>query len=139
MFGLFVSSGMSLSDARASFNRVAHEEPGCVAVSPSLWVLSDEYGRLELFASSEDTRKLSCQTLVIQQVYSGLLNPPTIASFELVEDKFNHDPCRLLGVQIGRTIAGYGFAVYRRTHAAVPARGAPPQISNSQISSGGPQ
>jgi hypothetical protein len=114
LFGFFLLHGTPLGAARMAFNRFLPER-GHVAITPSLWVVSEDYDRMRVFPFAEGTAQLDADVLMIQQTYSGLAEAPRLPGFRLVEDRFIHSPCRILGLTVARTVPGYSYAVYRRT------------------------
>jgi hypothetical protein len=114
LFGFFLAQGTPLAEAGDAFRRHLPAS-GRVGVTPSLWAVSEEYDRMTAFPLAEGAAGLDADVLLVQQNYSGLLAPPELAGFRLVEDRFIPHPCRFLGVKVANTVPGYAYAVYRRT------------------------
>jgi hypothetical protein len=57
--------------------------------------------------------------IVLEQAFTGLREPPDIADFHLVENRFS-TPAMILGYAVGRTPKAYNYAVYRRTQSTIP-------------------
>lgn len=114
LFGFFLTQGVSLDDARRDFARHAGATGGLISVTPSLWVLTEDYDRLRVAPLGLPAERIAGDLFVVQQNYSGRQEPPDIAGFRLVEDRFVRRPCRLFGLPVARTMPGYAFAVYRR-------------------------
>ena len=112
LLGVHLSSGVELQVARRSFNEILAGRTGPVAVTPSLWVLTEDYRRLVVCGSDRDARDCGASILVVQQSYSGSMVPPHIPGFELVRDRFVRTPCAVGGVKLASSVPGYGFAVY---------------------------
>ena len=51
--------------------------------------------------------------LIVGQQFSSKTSPPEVEGFQLVSDHFVRDVPTLLGLKLGRTMPGYGFAVYK--------------------------
>jgi hypothetical protein len=117
LFFFFLSAGVPLSEARRDFARIARipriARPP-VAVTSSLWVLSEDYANLRTLPGGTPAAQIPGDLFVVQQSYSGLREPPAVAGFHLVEEHFVHRSCRLFGLEIARTVPGYGFALYAR-------------------------
>lgn len=118
LFGFFLGQGVPLEEARGAFRRLAPD--GRVAVTPSLWVLAERYDRMTVFPFGSAENHLRGGAAVVQQNYSGRLDPPPLPGFVLVEDRFVRRPCEVLGLRLARTTPGYGFALYRRLAASPP-------------------
>jgi hypothetical protein len=86
-------------------------------VTPSLWVVTEDYDRMTVFPLAEGPRP-GAGAVVIQQSYTGLASPPEVPGYRLVEDHFLPRPGLLLGVRVANTVPGYGYAVYRPDIAA---------------------
>jgi hypothetical protein len=117
LFYFFLSTGVSLDEARREFARIARTARIArppVAVTSSLWVLSEDYALLRALPAATPAERIPGDLFVVQQSYSGLREPPALPGFHLVEEHFVGDACRLFGIEIARTVPGYGFAVYAR-------------------------
>jgi hypothetical protein len=110
LFGLFLTQGVPLAEARAAVRRLPPRAP--LAVTPSLWVVSEDYDRMTVFPLAEGPRP-GAGAVMIQQSYTGLTSPPAIPGYHLVEDRFLPRPGTLLGLRVANTTPGYGYAVYR--------------------------
>lgn len=123
LFGFFLAHGLPLEEAREAFRRVLSEH-GRAGVTPSLWVLSEDYERMIAWPAAYVDQLSGAEVFVTQQNYSGLQAPPELTGFRLVENRFLHRPCEVLGVRLANTVPGYAYAVYRRVEAN-PAAGTP--------------
>ncbi|HSG40946.1 MAG TPA: hypothetical protein VLE27_15005, partial [Thermoanaerobaculia bacterium] len=105
--------GTPLEEARAAFRRIP---PGVqVAVTPSLWVISEEYERMTVFPLAEGP-PAGAGAVIVQQGYTGWTSPPALPGYRLAEDRFVPRPGLLLGVRIANTVPGYGYALYLPLH-----------------------
>lgn len=114
LFGFFLAHGVSLDAARAQLARLVPMARGPVSVTPSLWVLSDDYERLRAVPAGVSAAGLEGDLLIFQQNYTGQSAPSPIEDLRLVEDRFVDRSPRLFGLPVARTVPGYAFAVYRR-------------------------
>jgi hypothetical protein len=114
LFGFFLAHGISLETARAQLARIAPTAHGPISVTPSLWVLSEDYSHLRAVPAGTPAEFLEGDLLILQQNYSGQRVPPRLAGLRLVENHFVERSCHLLGLPVARTVPGYAFAVYRR-------------------------
>jgi hypothetical protein len=110
LFGIFLTQGVPLAEARAAFQRLPAEAR--VAVTPSFWVVAEDYGRMTVFPLAEGPGA-GRDVVMVQQSYTGLTSPPAIPGYHLVENHFLPHPARLLGIKVSNTVPGYGYAIYR--------------------------
>lgn len=108
LFGLFLTQGTPLDEARAAFRRIPPDLR--VAVTPSLWVGSEEYERMTVFPLAEGPP--AAGAVLVQQSYTGWTSPPALPGYRLAENHFVPRPGLLLGVRIASTVPGYGYALY---------------------------
>jgi hypothetical protein len=113
LFGFFLAHGVPLEEARDAFRRILPEH-GRAGVTPSLWVLSEEYERMIAWPAAYVDQLTGAEVFVAQQNYSGRQTPPELPGFRLVENRFLRRPCEVLGVRLANTVPGYAYAVYRR-------------------------
>lgn len=113
LFGFFLYQGVPLDEARAGLRRT-WTEGELVAVTPSLWVAAEEYDRMIVFPFGAGEAPPRGDVAMVQQNYSGRIEPPDLPGFALIEDRFVHRRCEIFGVPLARTTPGYGFALYRR-------------------------
>lgn len=109
LLGLFLAQGVPLAEARGAFRRLPAEAR--VAVTPSLWVVAEDYERMTVFPLAEGPRA-GQDAVMVQQSYTGLTSPPPLPGYHLVENRFLPHPGRLLGIKVANTVPGYGYAVY---------------------------
>jgi hypothetical protein len=119
LFGLFLTQGIPLAEARGGFQRLPVDAR--VAVTPSLWVVAEDYERMTVFPLAEGPRP-GAGAVMIQQSYTGLTSPPPLPGYHLLEDRFLPRPAILLGARVANTVPGYGYAIYRPDLAALPFR-----------------
>ncbi|HEY3569711.1 MAG TPA: hypothetical protein VGP73_17390 [Thermoanaerobaculia bacterium] len=110
LFGLFLTQGIPLAEARGAFRRLPAQAR--VAVTPSLWVVAEDYERMTVFPLAEGPRA-GQDAVMVQQSYTGLTSPPPLPGYRMVENRFLPRPGRLLGIKVANTVPGYGYAVYR--------------------------
>ncbi|HSU82981.1 MAG TPA: hypothetical protein VLR69_11215 [Thermoanaerobaculia bacterium] len=109
LFGLFLTQGVPLTEARGAFQRLPAEAR--VAVTPSLWVVAEDYQRMTVFPLAEGPRA-GQDAVMVQQSYTGLTSPPDLPGYRLTENRFLPLPGRLLGIKVANTVPGYGYAIY---------------------------
>jgi hypothetical protein len=109
LFGLFLTQGVPLADARAAFHRLPRAAR--VAVTPSLWVVAEDYDRMTIFPMA-DGPPPGAGAVLVQQSYTGLASPPALPGYRLAENHFIPRPGRLLGLRVANTVPGYGYALY---------------------------
>jgi hypothetical protein len=109
LFGLFLTQGVPLADARAAFHRLPRTAR--VAVTPSFWVVAEDYDRMTVF-SMADGPPPGAGAVLVQQSYTGLTSPPALPGYRLAENHFIPHPGRILGLRIANTVPGYGYALY---------------------------
>jgi len=80
-------------------------------VTGSFWSLSEDYHRMYLYDWPEGPKE-GTASIFFQQRYSGMLTPPEIPGCVLANNQFSSAVPRLLGVKLGNTMPGYGYAVY---------------------------
>jgi hypothetical protein len=114
LLAIFLRSGVPFAAARSAYARLAEHTTGPVAITPSFWVLAEDYDRMEVILDALHAGARP-GAMMVQQSYSGLLEPPQVPQFMLLEDRFAHRPYQLLGITIAHSLPGYGFAIYRRT------------------------
>lgn len=123
LFSIYLSSGMSLRDARQSLSQTGFDKDGLTGIDVHVLCLTDNLKSLRILCTADPNAGMwSYHALVKCQQNSGMLQPPEYAGFELIADHFRREPPRFLGIRVGNTIPGYAFAVYR----AKPASGAKP-------------
>lgn len=134
LFFFFLSAGVPLDEARRDFARIARSAQPPVAVTSSLWVLSEDYADLRALPFGTPAERIPGSLFVVQQSYSGLREPPAVPGFHLTEERFVRRSCRLFGIEIARTVPGYGFAVYARggRSGEEPAQ-PPPQLGGGEV------
>ena len=130
-FGAYLADGTDFDTGKESFGSILNSVPNHdrIGIDDGLWALASDhsdFARLYQWNSrvrdySEDnTRNL----VVTRQMYSntfpsGSLSPASKISDPkrgidhlLVCDYFNHKEPKLAGIRYGRSVPGYGFAVY---------------------------
>ena len=69
--------------------------------------------RLVSFAGANSTPERLPRWRIEQQTYRGAQSPPSLAGYELVENRFGRG-VKILGVPVSRTPGGWEYAVFRR-------------------------
>jgi hypothetical protein len=118
LFGLFLKSGMSFEDSRASLSRLRSENAGIIAVSSSLWLQFDDLSCIRLVPNEADwTRDPGTmqryRIIVLQQYKSSRTTPEILSRYRIVENSFVERPVSIFGLRIANSFPGYQFAVYR--------------------------
>lgn len=110
----FLEEGQSFYEVREAFGKVMREHPDKdirFGVTGSFWSLSEDYHRMYLYSWPEKPKE-GTAFIFFQQRYSGLLTPPEIPGCSLTNNEFSSAVPKLLGVKLGNTMPGYGYAVY---------------------------
>jgi hypothetical protein len=112
LFPRYYQEGMSLDEARSTFDRVVGVTQDDVGVSTALWMLTEDYGRLHVLHASDIGRSLdtSARFLIWQQVQLGRLEPPRMPGFRLILNHYRPGPVRLAGIKLATAVPGYQFA-----------------------------
>lgn len=110
LYPFFLNHGMKYLQARARLQEIRESWPGKIELDGGLFTLTEDYHNLAFTIDGPRQAPLA----VVQQVNRGLLSPPKLENYELVEDHFSRVVPSLFGVRIGNTVGGYNFAVYRR-------------------------
>jgi len=118
LFPTYNRQGMPLSEARDLFQQIEQRAPANTIffVTNSLWLLSEDYGRLRPFSPDlpEAYQKQNVPSVVfLQQNYLPFRQAPD-AMGNLVREKnwFRTGKPSLFSVPLAGTIPGYQFAVY---------------------------
>ncbi|HXO28205.1 MAG TPA: hypothetical protein VOA80_12725 [Thermoanaerobaculia bacterium] len=111
LFGIFLGQGVSLAAARGEVSYWVSAARGKIAVTSSLWVLSEDYRRLEILVGPAGPE---VETVVLQQNYSGRLTPPELPGFTLRRNTFRPSACRVFGLLLANTVPGYSYGLYTR-------------------------
>ncbi|HEV2856138.1 MAG TPA: hypothetical protein VHC97_25340 [Thermoanaerobaculia bacterium] len=109
LLGVFLTRGVPLEEAREAFLRVPPEAR--VAVTPSLWVVSEDYGRMTVFPLAEGPPP-DAGAVLVQQSYTGWTSPPELPGYRLAENRFAAPSGFLRRARIANTMPGYGYALY---------------------------
>ena len=113
----FQSDGVSLREARAAFAAIGLSPEVSVGCDGSAFYLIDDYHAARGIRRdwpNYPTNGLNLDYLVIGQQASGWITPPSFEGYDLIANHFVEHPPRVLGIRIGNTMPGYGFAVYKR-------------------------
>ena len=114
LFPFSLKQGVALDDVRARFTEVARgsDHDSSFGVTGSFWSLSENYGRMYIYEWPSVPRD-GTAFIFFQQRYSGMLEPPIINGCDLKQDVFSREVPRFLGVSLGSTMPGYGYAFYQ--------------------------
>jgi hypothetical protein len=116
LFPPFLKEGPDFSRVRKVFAETTRDYvngDAKFAVTGSFWSLSEDYDKMYVYNSWPEKPKENTALVFFQQKYSGLLVPPEVPGCGVLEDEFSSEAPEFLGVKLGNTAPGYGYAVYR--------------------------
>jgi hypothetical protein len=114
MFPRFLKDGITYVQAKARLEEIRRSASGSVLIAPAFYVLTDDYQGLSVMEMPHHTVPKTHEIVVFAQVGLGRHTPPQIDGYRLVEDRFDRNVPRLLGVTLGNSCRGYDYAVYKR-------------------------
>jgi hypothetical protein len=111
LFPVAARDGVSYVQAREQLRTVA--ELGSLTVSSGLFALfeSPEVNVVD------NLREARTDYLALPQAGRGVLEPPEVPGYTLIENQFSPARPTLLGVFLGNTLGMYDYALYRRSRA----------------------
>jgi hypothetical protein len=127
-FSSYLKGGLQYSDAQQIFkSQETLLSTSTIGVDAALWAITDDVNKFNTFYTwnsgiKEHPQKNTTSILLLQQMYAGTTNftpPPTLLdkkrglNHKLVANYFNEKEMHLLGINMKRTIPGYGFAIYQ--------------------------
>jgi hypothetical protein len=115
LFPSYCRSGLTLRQARREFSALTrddHDRP--IAVTYSLWVLTDEYHNLQACDYSKPETVRPGSLIFIQQNYLPFRDPQLAPpGYVLAKNEFVEGIPRLGPLPLARKIPGYNFVFYR--------------------------
>ena len=118
LFPFFIKQGQGLKEARAEVAKVigSYETEDVVfgiggGSGGGSWYFFDDYKRAYPYVLSQKPKEKTA-FIFIQQRYSGMLAPPEVPGCVLEGDTFSKETPSVLGIKIGNTMPGYGYAAY---------------------------
>lgn len=117
VFPIYLRHGTSLKQARAQFEQLGilqGEETEVLAVGPTMWALSEQYGSMRYCTHPERCGE-GIKWFIAQQQFSGRKEPRSrIGDYGLKRDFFVPVTPRLFGIKLANSMHGYSFAVYQK-------------------------
>lgn len=115
LFPFYVTSGMSLVEARGEFEQMLAEEQRAVGVTSNLWLLTENYESLRInfwLVNNDDRTGQPLDVVVVQQSHHASID--SLAGYQKVRSYRRNGIPRFLGIPLARSIPGYQFDVYHR-------------------------
>ena len=106
LFPAHISSGMLYEDAREMISKIDAKK---ITVTASLYSLPPDIRKV-----TDNKNDTAANYLIYQQNFSGLLSPPEVEGYELLDNKFIRQPVKVAGIKIASSPPGYQFALYRK-------------------------
>lgn len=115
LFPSYLSTGMSLMEARGAFQEVLEEMSGPVGITRTLWVLTEDYERLRVNFSLDNIDERTGEPLdvvVVEQYRYASVD--SLPGYRLVRSYSREGHPKFAGVPLAWSTPGYQFDVYQR-------------------------
>ena len=115
LFPSYLSTGMSLTEARGAFQQVLEEVSGPVGITRTLWVLTEDYDRLRVNFALENIDERTGQPLdvvVVQQHHYASID--SLPGYQMIRSYRRSGYPKFAGVPLAWSTPGYQFDVYER-------------------------
>ncbi len=114
LFPFFVKQNAHLAEARVDFAKLSsrYKNTGLIGITGGLWTLTENYEGVYSYNIWPENPKENTALIFFQQRYSSMLEPPGIESCKIIKDNFSRKVPKFLGMKLGSTMPGYGYAAY---------------------------
>jgi hypothetical protein len=114
MFPRHLTNGISYATAKTRLDEIREAASGPVLITPALYGLVDNYDDISVMDMPHYPVPKTYEVVVFAQVGLARQAPLDIDGYRLVENRFDPNAPRVLGVKIANSSHGYEYAVYRR-------------------------
>ncbi len=110
-FPSFVKAGLPYQQGRLALSQLRRQYPGTLGITSGLFTLTEDYKGISGY---ERGSQPATDDLMFQQTNTGLLQPPVIPGYQIIENTFSTKRVLLCGIKIANTPQGYNYAFYTR-------------------------
>lgn len=112
LFPVFLSKGVSLTEAREKFRELSFRPDERIGVDGTIWPVSENYNQIYMWGDEEDV-KYPTTTIIMREGLNGWTELPEEWSYcRKTKDFSTHKKPVLFGITLTNAIPGYAFNVY---------------------------